>query len=51
MIVFISFSIGIFSHKGEPILAHRLPYYSQIDGLKYAFTGRLAAAKATLTPE
>jgi hypothetical protein len=50
MIVFISFSIGIFSHKGEQILPHRLPR-SQIDVLEYAITGNIVAAKATLARE
>jgi len=47
---FILFNVDIFYHNGEPILPHQLPR-SLFDGLKYAFTGRVVAAKAILTRE
>ena len=48
--IFIRFLVDIFYLKGEPILPHRLPC-SLFDVPMYAFSGRVVAAKATLTRE
>jgi hypothetical protein len=48
VLIFILFYVDIFYHKGEPILPHRHPR-SLFDVPQYAFTGRIVAAKATLT--